>query len=328
MPKSEIGALKDQLTDAATQYPPRKTDATTTRITRPYLINENYRLDRVNLILQDKDSKVLKVVVPNAAKSTLNYINSLDVRYAGVNLVKDGKRYDATKDGTKITYYIDATDSAITGVRDATYSQVVVYDKDNKPTFAMVWSNQGAQRRLLVFSKEPNPNKADGVYRAYAYAFVAAYQDASGFNLRSAVVASDANFFNTAAYGVWTQLAYDTSSGAFQSVESYRVADNATAPRVQARLITQGNNKAKGLVGLVETKDAVPPVRFFYFGDTDTSFELDFENSKPQEVEDSVFPKDIIGEFAAKDPDLVANPTAAKGLGPAKLDALIFKRKR
>ena len=181
----------------------------------------------------------------------------------------------------------------------------------------MMWSKVPV-KRLLLFSVIDNPDTSD-INHPKAYSFIAAYQGATGFNLKSAVVASDTDFFKSGAYGVWTQLAYNADSGAFQSVESYRVADASSKPLAHARLISQGGLKTS-LAGLVETKDASTRVfdRRFYFGSpTDVpAYKNGVDTINAQGIEDGVAPKALLDNAGTtQSPRAVVSITNIKALG-------------
>lgn len=310
-------------------------DATTLTIAKPHLIDACYKLDRVKEILQGKDSKTLKTIVPNGASSTLCYIKSLNDLYTQANLVADGKEHDMMKNGAKVGSYQHLTEKGA----DATYYKLVVYDLAKKENFAMIWSNETWNKepvkRLLVFSVADNPEKDDLTNRPKVYSFVAAYQDASGFNLRSAVVASTNDFFSyTKSFGIRTQLAYDASEGAFQAVETYEIGDPTPAPRGIARLVTQGNIKT-GHAGHFEIKHGAAGWNFpganFYFGSfatpaDATAYKGLVSGIDVQAVEGQVTePKTMIGDPLAKVPSEVAKLANIETLNLPVLSGAIFK---
>ena len=292
-------------------------DSTTLTITRPYLMYPSYSLERVTSILQNKDSKALKVLAPRAVKATLDYIANLEQHYAGTNMVGDGLRRDVLENGHVVrVYQYLAGENGIFDT-DTTYSSLVEFDPAGNDTFAMMWSKEPV-KRLLLFSSIANPDTSD-INHPKAYSFIAAYQDASSFNLKSAVVASDTDFFNTGAYSVLTQLAYDASSGAFQSVESYRVADAPSKQRAEARLVIQGNTKT-GHAGFVETKNGslgLATKRFYFGSPLDVlAYKGLVDLLNVQNVEDGVAPKALIDDAGTTNiPRAVISITNIKALG-------------
>ena len=129
LPKFDVNALTSQL--KATNFTagwPDATDATTLRISRKNLIKQSYGLDRLNLILENKDSKTLNVLLPSAVKSTLDSIASLEQHYAGMSMVGDGLRRDVTENGKVVRIYQYLAGKNGIFDTDATYSSLVEFD--------------------------------------------------------------------------------------------------------------------------------------------------------------------------------------------------------